>query len=88
MDFFVDSTGITPTDLSYTGIIYYEEKSREDLARFFAVKNLNALQKVFILSTFNCCIIYFHSTLKINIPMMKKVNVLNIALVILLNVLN
>ena len=47
--FFVDSTGITSTDLSYTGIIYYEEKRTEDVARFFAVKNLNALQKVFII---------------------------------------
>ena len=41
-----DSTGITSTDLSYVGMIYYEEKRVEDLVTFAASKNLNALLQV------------------------------------------
>ena len=41
-----DKTGITSTDLSYIGMIYYEEKRVEDLVTFAASKNLNALLKV------------------------------------------
>ena len=43
-----DSIGITSTDVSYTGMIYYEEKRAEDLVTFTAAKHLNALLKVII----------------------------------------
>ena len=41
-----DSTGITSTDVSYTGMIYYEV---DDLVTFAAAKRLNALLKVLVI---------------------------------------
>ena len=42
----IESDSITSTDLSYIGMIYYEEKRVEDLVTFTSAKNLNALLKV------------------------------------------
>ena len=41
-----ESTGITSTDLSYVGMIYYEKEEVEDLVTFTASKNLCVLLKV------------------------------------------
>ena len=39
-------TRITPSDISYVGMIYYEEKRVGDLVTFAASKHLNALLEV------------------------------------------
>ena len=54
-----DSTGIAPTDLFYTGMIYYEEKKAEHLVTFTAAKSLNALLKVYTVIAI-LMILYFY----------------------------
>ena len=82
-----DSTGITSTDLSYIGMIYYEEKRVEDLVTFTSAKNLNALLKVCIYFHVSYLII-FYSILRKNTVVLRLVSVLSIVfnnLVIVLN---
>ena len=88
LNFITDSqcTRITPSDISYVGMIYYEEKGVEDLVTFASSKHLNALLEVNCVYVF-CFIINF-SILNLNTHMLRKVNASIFVLISLLIALN
>ena len=55
----VVSTGIVE-NMTYAGLVYYEEKRAEDLVTFTAAKDLNALLEVNIILFYKTLIMYMY----------------------------
>ena len=80
------STGI-PEATIYTGQVFYE---RNNLMRFTAAKDSNALRKVKVLDKhlYPCNYFYPYSTLKMNIAIQRSISTLHLNLILHLDMLN